>query len=144
MIAPSLRGVLFSPLVSLIQESKEKEERNCTGQSEPNVPKTFSRFHLNVGKKIGRVRRGNPKKPEPGWKEQYGPQGMLRLWAFSSRETARTTTSRSEGILDYFNREITQPRVQPGGSWGKSGKGRKRGRAWHDMWVLKIEHPKQA
>jgi len=76
-----------------------------------------------------------------------------------------------EGALDYFSREITQSRVQPGdsrsthegatggGSRGETkrerekeeekemlgaGGGRaRRRRTCHDMWILKIEHPKQ-
>lgn len=81
--------------------------------------------------------------------------GVLR--PFSSRETARTAAnhlealSLSRGALDYFNREITQSRrVRPWREGEGSGKGRKRGivgtvrgEMWHDMWVLKIEHPKQ-
>lgn len=64
-----------------------------------------------------------------------------------------------EGALDYFSREIIQSRVQLRESRAHEGtekeegtQKRKReretgrkgvGTACHDMWVLKIEHPKQ-
>lgn len=95
--------------------------------------------------------------------------GVLR--PFSSRETARTAANHlealslsfsislslthSRGALDYFNREITQSRrVRWRGREGRRERewkrkkergiaGTVRGEMWHDMWVLKIEHPKQ-
>ena len=90
------------------KKRKEKQRRNCSIES-PTFPKRSS--EAIKAPRRGESRRGNPKKHEPRERER----GACLDCEHFLRVKLHERNTRSKGTLDYFNREITQSRVQPGG-----------------------------